>query len=295
MSTLRNAAPRRPHKERSQPSSRSKWGLLEKHKDYSLRARDYNLKQRKLSILQSKARDRNPDEFAFGMLRTDTARQGHHGKGGDRSEDKLSVDAAKLLKTQDAGYLRTVGQKGRRELEELEKKMAVQKSLERDGERKEVGEGQARKGNKRIVFVEGEGGKMFYKKAANRLDEQPAGELSQPTGGDDAHMGEINGQNGQHDNGTLDDSTLTSHKSSPPPSRKQAIAAHQAQIEARAARKRRKRLGEARATKLEALKKRQKEIMAAAERVELQRAKMARSVGGTNKDGVKFRIRERKK
>ena len=46
---------------------------------------------------------------------------------------------------------------------------------------------------------------------------------------------------------------------------------------------------------MEVLKKRQKEILAAADALELQRAKMAGSLGGTNKNGVKFKIRERKK
>lgn len=229
------------------------------------------------------------------MLRADTARQGHHGQGGDRSEDKLSVDAAKLLKTQDAGYLRTVGQKGRRELEELERKMAVQRSLVREGEEKEEKKVLAGKENKKIMFVEGDGGKMFYKKLGDDLGVQSTGDESRLTGEEEAHMGEINGQNGQIDNNALKENSLTTQNPNPTLSRKQVLAAQQAQTEARATRKRRKRLGEARATKLEALKKRQKEIMAAADRLELQRAKMARSVGGTNKDGVKFRIRERKK
>ena len=43
------------------------------------------------------------------------------------------------------------------------------------------------------------------------------------------------------------------------------------------------------------LKKRQKEILKVADQLELQRAKMTNTVGGVNKDGVKFKIRERKR
>src|SRR5271170_1794534 len=116
MSSMRNAVTRRPHKERAQPASRAKWGILEKHKDYSLRAQDYNVKKRKLSQLAQKAQERNPDEFAFGMLSADTAKQGKHGQGGGGAE-RLSHDAVKLLKTQDGGYLRVVAGRGRREVE----------------------------------------------------------------------------------------------------------------------------------------------------------------------------------
>lgn len=38
MSSLRNAVKRVEHKERAQPASRRKLGLLEKHKDYGERA-----------------------------------------------------------------------------------------------------------------------------------------------------------------------------------------------------------------------------------------------------------------
>lgn len=78
-SSWRKAAPRREHKERSQPAARArKWSLLEKKKDYTLRARDYNAKQARLAVLRDKAASRNPDEFYFGMVRSTTSRGSGH-------------------------------------------------------------------------------------------------------------------------------------------------------------------------------------------------------------------------
>merc|ERR1712144_124932 len=68
VSSMRNAVQRRNHKERGQPEERQKWGLLEKHKDYSARARDFNDKKKKLKALKQKVLDKNPDEFYFGMM-----------------------------------------------------------------------------------------------------------------------------------------------------------------------------------------------------------------------------------
>jgi len=67
-------AHRRTHKERAQPEERAKRGagLLEKHKDYVVRARNYNEKQRRLKALMEKARFRNPDEFYFKMVNSRT-------------------------------------------------------------------------------------------------------------------------------------------------------------------------------------------------------------------------------
>jgi U3 small nucleolar RNA-associated protein 11 len=72
MSSLRNSLHRRNHKERSQLAHRAKFGILEKHKDYVLRARDYHSKQERIRTLQRKAENRNKDEFYFGMVNQKT-------------------------------------------------------------------------------------------------------------------------------------------------------------------------------------------------------------------------------
>ena len=262
---MRNAVTRRPHKERSQPASRSKWGLLEKHKDYSLRAADYNLKKQKLSQLSRKAKEKHPDEFAYGMLSGDKARQGKHGRGGE--ENKLSHDAVKLLKTQDQGYLRVVTGRGRRELGRV---------------REELGLMHGAKG-KRIVFeeptVEGKGKKRNVEGEVLE-DINSNGQLVEDVAGSDTGMMEAE-----------------TEKVPPtkPPTKKQLVAEKDASARLRAERRRRKKLQEIRANKLVMLKKRQRDIMAAADQLDLQRAKMAKTIGGTNKSGVTFKVRERKR
>lgn len=58
------------HRERAQPAKRSKLGLLEKHKDYVQRAREYHRKQNTIKALRVRASNRNPDEFHFGMIKS---------------------------------------------------------------------------------------------------------------------------------------------------------------------------------------------------------------------------------
>lgn len=57
----------RVHKERGQPLKRKKYGLLEKHKDYKVRAEDYHRKRKVLKNLRRKAELKNEDEFYFEM------------------------------------------------------------------------------------------------------------------------------------------------------------------------------------------------------------------------------------
>lgn len=264
MSSMRNAVARRPHKERSQPESRQKWGLLEKHKDYSLRAKDYNQKKQKLNILQQKTKEKHPDEFAFGMLSAGSATQGKHGQRG--TENRLSHDAVKLLKTQDAGYLRNVAQRTRRELEKAEQEVGLTGVLK------------TRSSMGKIVFED--------------IEEQPS-KKRRLSDQDDSNDDDDDLE--QSATIALPDLSKSGSKPQKILSKKQAQKEKDKLAQLKADRKRRKRLQELRNAKLELLKKRQKDIMAAADQLDLQRAKMSKVIGGTNKNGVKFKIRERKR
>lgn len=93
---------RRPYKERGQLTERKHLGLLEKHKDYVLRARDYHRKQARLKIMHEKARNKNPDEFYYKMVNT-SLKEGRHVEA--QPEESYSQEELELMKTQDVKYL----------------------------------------------------------------------------------------------------------------------------------------------------------------------------------------------
>jgi len=101
MSSLRNAIPRRDHKERHQPNRRREKGLLEKKKDYKVRAKNYKRQRNTLRKLKEKAAFRNPDEFYFKMI--NTKREG----GVHKVDNTPKYTPMQLIemKTQDMGYL----------------------------------------------------------------------------------------------------------------------------------------------------------------------------------------------
>ncbi|XP_020114444.1 probable U3 small nucleolar RNA-associated protein 11 isoform X2 [Ananas comosus] len=116
MSSLRNAVPRRTHKERAQPEARKKFGLLEKHKDYVLRARAFHKKEETLRRLREKAAFRNPDEFYFKMINTRSVGGIHRPES---EANKYTPEELMLMKTQDIGYVLQKVQSEKKKIERL--------------------------------------------------------------------------------------------------------------------------------------------------------------------------------
>lgn len=106
MAKLVHNVQKKNHKERSQTSARARFGLLEKKKDYRLRAADHHKKQAALKVLRGKAAAHNPDEYYHAITKRRTDERG--ALIADRGNDVLSVQQVKLLKTQDANYVRTM-------------------------------------------------------------------------------------------------------------------------------------------------------------------------------------------
>lgn len=275
---MRNAVQRRNHKERAQPVEREKWGLLEKRKDYKLRAADHKQKKQKLKLLSEKARDRNPDEFSFKMLSSKVDKQGR--KVADRGNTALSMDVVKLLKTQDAGYIRTMLQMVRKEREEMEQKLILE-----EDEVRALKDGSRAKQGKHRVYVEDEEQQQSFNPDSwfGRGQDMPIQKL---------HGEEPRFEGYSDDDGEEEEEVATRPKTM---SKKQIEAQELAKKEKRAFNKTRDQAQSRTAYKLEMIKKREKELAAAEDELELQRAKMSNTVGGVNKNGVKFKLRERKR
>lgn len=111
MSSLKKILKKKIHKERSQPKKRQKYGLLEKKKDYLLRARDFQNKKKQLKKLKEKAFLKNEEEFYYRMI---TEVKVIIKKKlllfiyifiFLKPDEKLSKEQLLLLKTQDINYL----------------------------------------------------------------------------------------------------------------------------------------------------------------------------------------------
>lgn len=194
---------------------------------------------------------------------------------GDRGNTALSVDVVKLLKTQDAGYIRTMLQKVRKERERLEEGGFV---LDEDeGEIEALGGQRSGKGAHTVFVGDKEEQKEFapeewfgvedemdLEKVWNRPRKQVRAET------EEEDLEDTNGKPGE--------------KLDPMNAKEQ-----------RTLQRKREKAQESRRSRLEALKSKEKELMAADKELEFQRAKMNNDAGGVNKNGVKFKVRERKR
>ncbi|XP_056413070.1 probable U3 small nucleolar RNA-associated protein 11 [Hyla sarda] len=90
------------HRERSQPGFRKNLGLLEKKKDYKLRAEDYRKKKKTLDALRKKALEKNPDEFYFKMTSTKLQDGVHVIK---QKPEEVTDEQLKIMRTQDIKYV----------------------------------------------------------------------------------------------------------------------------------------------------------------------------------------------
>ncbi|KAI0409915.1 U3 small nucleolar RNA-associated protein 11 [Xylaria palmicola] len=286
MSSLRNAVNRRVHRERDQLQDRKgRYGLLEKHKDYRLRAQDHNRKKAQLKNLRKKAEDRNEDEFYYGMLsRSGPATALASGSkkwdgtvAGDRGNKSLDVDVVRLLKTQDMAYVRTVRNVAMKEVRALEERVIalggdpdnLLDEDEADGDDFDFDFGdddddepaakkkkKSTQKNKKIVFADGEDEREERIQQDVEQDEDEDGD------------GDGDGEGG------------------PAGENPEKLRTEQKQ-----------RLLEKLRRRLQGARKKQRVLAQTEQELEIQRARMAKTatVGGVTKSGKKFKVRERKR
>ncbi|XP_058504008.1 probable U3 small nucleolar RNA-associated protein 11 [Solea solea] len=141
MSSFRKALKSRQknHHERSQPGFRKHLGLLEKKKDYKLRADDYHKKQNTLAALRKKALEKNPDEFYFNMINSKLQDGVHVSKKPE--EEEMTEEQKKVMRTQDIKYVEM-------------KRVAEAKKIERMKGELHLLDAESKQKNKHTFFVD---------------------------------------------------------------------------------------------------------------------------------------------
>lgn len=121
MAKLVHNVQKKQHRERAQTLDRAKYGLLEKKKDYRLRAADYHKKQAALKALRQKAAQYNPDEYYHAMTKKRTDDNGILIT--ERGSESLSNAQVKLFKSQDVNYVRTMRLNEKQKIDKLKNKL----------------------------------------------------------------------------------------------------------------------------------------------------------------------------
>ena len=203
-------------------------------------------------------------------------------KVADRGNEALSMDVVKLLKTQDAAYIRTMLQQVRRERQKLEERLI----LEEQGEVRALKDGENARTGKHRVFVENTEEQEDFDIDTWFGEGKALPSASKPELPAD-HKDTSEEDDGDEEPGLqLQKKSLSAKKQ-----REQEEAAKKL----KKFEKTRSRAQSRTAFRLQMVKKKERELVAAEEELEKQRAKMNSSVGGVNKNGVKFKIRERKR
>lgn len=242
--------------------------LLTIPQDYSLRAKDYNEKKARLSILRRKAAERNPDEFHYGML---NSRSNKGRKLADRGNRPLSQDVVKLLKTQDASYLQTMIQQTRRSAQRLEQKYILE-----DGKCVDVvGESKTVRNRQHVVFVGDEERRKSYDPHTILQCDMSNETILKPGNGDEADSLILDDRLKGRTSRRRDDEVLQARAKT---------VLHKQSRKEQAARK----------TKLGTFRARERSLRDAETEMDHTRAQMSNSVGGVTKKGVKWKNRERK-
>lgn len=197
----------------------------------------------------------------------------------DRQNPVLIQDVVKLLKTQDAGYVTTMLQKTKRARAKLEQGFVLCEEQSAEV----LGALTSQEKGSHTIFVDSREEQRQY---------NPDGKAAF---GPDAtrRKPEISSTNEEEDD--LDWEPLVALPQKAPESRRAAERQELALKQEKLLLKQHRKEQDTRRSKLAALKARERDLVEAEKELDLQRAKMSNSMGGTTKAGVKWKVRERKK
>ena len=209
-----------------------------------------------------------------------------HDKGqklADRGNPTLSQDTVKLLKTQDAGYLKTMAQKTRIARERIEQQCIIQSN----GGDRDVGDDANPKHTRHVYFVDSMKEQQFLDMAhlqTNSSDRHKNKKTSRVMQDEPSEIKSLDHPNLSECQPFV--MTATDHI---------RIKEISSSKQNRTLRKQRERHKSSLNSQLKTLRQREKDLLAAERELALQRARMSNSIGGVTKAGIKWKIRERKR